>query len=148
MGEGASSAPDAALRLSMKHASGSSHSESEAKRHHADHSTRDVVMLLDDPDVGRPIDRCREVCRRGETFLVDVNDWDFAFRDKLRTCGSDGTTVACSSSGTIREHMPNESCLLNLLAAARNSNGSLQRKTIGKCSRQCKRGVLEAVEHC
>ena len=90
----------------------------------------------------------REVCRRKETFLIDVNDWDCEFRDKLRACGSDGTTVACSSSGTIRELMSNESCLLDLLDAARNGNGSLQRKTIGKCARQRKRGVLGAVEHC
>ena len=65
-----------------------------------------------------------------ETFLVDVNDWDCAFRDKLRASGSDGKTVACSSSATIRELMSNQSCLLDLLAAARNGNGSLQRKTI------------------
>ena len=48
MSEGASCAPDAAVRLSMKRSSDSSHSESEAKRLHTDHSTRDVVMLLDD----------------------------------------------------------------------------------------------------
>ena len=35
---------------------------------------RDVVMLLDDSDVGRAAERCREVCRRSETYLVDVND--------------------------------------------------------------------------
>ena len=45
MSEGASSASDA----------DSSHSESETKRHHTDHSTRDVVMLLDDSDVVRRI---------------------------------------------------------------------------------------------
>ena len=133
MSEGASSAPDAAVRLSMKRSSGSSHSESETKRLHTDHSMRDVVMLVDDPDVGRSIEWCREVCPRGETFLVDVNDWDCAFRDKLRACGSDGTTEPCSSSGTTRELMSNESCLLDLLAAARNGNGNLQKKTIGKC---------------
>ena len=44
--------------------------------------------------------------------------------------------------------MSNESCLLDLLAAARNGNGSLQRKTIGKCARQHKRGILRAVGHC
>ena len=53
MSEGASSAPDAPVRLSMQRSSESSHSESETKRHHADHSTRDVVMLLDDSVVGR-----------------------------------------------------------------------------------------------
>ena len=148
MSEGASSAPDATVRLSMKRSSDSSHSVSEAKRHHTDHSTRDVVMLLDDSDVSRAVEQCREVCRRKETFLlVDVNDWDCEFRDKLRACGSDGTTVACSSSGTTRELMCNESCLLDLLAAVRNDNGDLKRKTIGKCIRQHKRGILETVGH-
>ena len=127
MGEGASSAPDAAVRLSMKRSGDSSHSESETKSH-TDHSTRDVVMLLDDSDVGRAVEQCREVCRRKETFLVDVNDWDSAFRDKLRACGSDGTIVACSSSGTTRELMSSQWCLLDLLAAARNGNFHLQRK--------------------
>ena len=64
MSEGASGAPDAAVRLSMKRTSDGHHSESEIKRHHADRSTRDVVTLLDDSDVGRSIERCREVCRR------------------------------------------------------------------------------------
>ena len=91
MSEGSSGAPDAAVRLSMKRSSDSSYSETETKRLHTDHSMRDVVMFLDDADVGRSIERCREVCRRGETFLVDVSDWDRAFRDKLRACGSDGT---------------------------------------------------------
>ena len=72
MSEGASSAPDGAVRLSMKRSSDSSHSESETKRLHTDHSTRDVVMLLDDPDVSRAVEQCREVCRLKETFLVDV----------------------------------------------------------------------------
>ena len=40
--------------------------------------------------------------------------------------------------------MSNESCLLDLLAAARNGNGNLQRKTIGKCARQLKRGILRS----
>ena len=44
--------------------------------------------------------------------------------------------------------MSNESCLLDLLAAARNGNGDLQRNTIGKCVRQHKRGILGAVGHC
>ena len=105
-------------------------------------------MLLDGSDVGRAVERCREVCRRSETFLVDVNDWDCAFRDKLRACGSDGSTVACSSGGTTREVMSNESCLLDLLAAARSGNGNLQRKNIGKCVRQHIRGILGAVGHC
>ena len=146
--EGASSAPDAAVRLSMKRSSDSSHPESETKRLLSDHSTRDVVMLLDDSDASRAVEQCREVCRRRKTFLVDVNDWNCEFRDKLRACGSDGTTVGCSSGGTSREFMSNESCLLDLLAAARNGNGNLQRKTIGKCIRQHKRGILEAVGHC
>ena len=105
----------------MKRSSESSHSESETKR-------RDAVMLLDDSDAGRAVERCREDCRRSETFLVVVNDWDCAFRDKLRACGSDCTTVACSSSGITRELMSNESCLLDLLAAAGSGSGSLQRK--------------------
>ena len=49
MGEGAS-ALDAAVRLSMKRSSDSSHSEPETKGLHTDHSTRDVVVLLDDPE--------------------------------------------------------------------------------------------------
>ena len=76
MSEGTGGAPDAAVRLSMKRSSDSSHSESETKRLHTDQSTRDVVMLLDDPDVSRAVEQCREVCRQKETFLVDVNDWD------------------------------------------------------------------------
>ena len=126
----------------MKRSSESSHSESETKR-------RDAVMLLDDSDAGRAVERCREDCRRSETFLVDVNDCNFAFRDKLRACGSDGTSVACSSSGITRELMSKESCLLDILAAARSGNDSLQRKkTIGKCVRQHKRGTLGAAGHC
>ena len=105
-------------------------------------------MLLDDPDVSRAVEQCREVCRRKETFLVDVNDWACEFRDKLRACGSDGTTVACSSCGTTRELMSNESCLLDLLLAARNGNGNMQMKTIGKCVRQHKRGIQGAVGDC
>ena len=31
-------------------------------------------MLLDDSDVSHAVERCREVCRRKETFLVEVND--------------------------------------------------------------------------
>ena len=118
---------------------------SETKRLHTDHSTRDVVMLLNHPDVSRAVEQCREVCRRKETFLVDVNDLDCEFRDTLHACGSDGTTVACSRSGTTRELM---SCLFDLLAADRNGNGNLQRKTNGVCVRQHKRGILGAVGHC
>ena len=33
-------------------------------------------IFLDDSDVSRAIEQCREVCRRKETFLVDVIDWD------------------------------------------------------------------------
>ena len=76
MSEGASSAPDAAVRLSMNRLSDSSHSESETKRLHTDHSTCEVVVLLDVPDVSRAVEQCREVCRPKETFPVDVNDWD------------------------------------------------------------------------
>ena len=78
----------------MKRSSDSSHPESEIKRLHADHSTHDVVMLLDDFDVSHAVERCREVCRREGTFLVDANDWDCESRDNLRASGSDGTTAA------------------------------------------------------
>ena len=148
MSEGSRSAPDAAVRLNMKRSSDSSHSESATKRLHADHSTRDVVMLLDDSDVSHAVERCREVCRRKGTFLVDVNDWDCEYRDNLRACGSDGTTLACSSGGATKELVSNEPRLLDFPAAARNSNGNLQRNTIGKCVRQHKRGILGAVGHC
>ena len=94
------------------------------------------------------VERCREVCRRNGTFLVDVNDWDCESRDNLRACGSDGTTVVCSSGGVAEELMSNESRLLDFLAAARNSSGNLQRKTIAKCVRQHKCGTPEAVGHC
>ena len=83
MSEGASSSSDAAVRLSIKRSSDSSNSESETKRLHTDHSTRDVVMLLDDSDVSHAVERCREVCRRKGTFLVDVNDWDCESRDNF-----------------------------------------------------------------
>ena len=66
----------------------------------------------------------------------------------MRACGSDGTTVACYSGGATKELMSNEPRLLDFLAAARNSNGNLQRKTIAKCVRQHKCGLLEAVGHC
>ena len=76
MSEGASSSSDAAVRLSMKRLSDNSNSESETKSLHTGHSMCDVVMLLDDSDVSHAVERCREVCRRKGTFLVDVNDWD------------------------------------------------------------------------
>ena len=72
MSEGASSAPDAAVRLSMKRSSDSSHSESETKRLHTDHFTRDVVKLLDDPDVSRAVEQCREVCHRRERRILSM----------------------------------------------------------------------------
>ena len=53
LSEGASSAFDAAVRLSMKRSSDSSHSESETKRLHIDHSKRNVAMFLDGSDIGR-----------------------------------------------------------------------------------------------
>ena len=49
---------------------------------------------------------------------------------------------------TTRELMSNESCLLDLLVAARNGNDNLQRKTVEKCVGQHKRGILGAVGHC
>ena len=44
--------------------------------------------------------------------------------------------------------MSNEPRLLDVLAAARNSNGNLERKTIAKFVRQHKCGILGAVGHC
>ena len=73
---------------------------------------------------------------------------DCESRDRLRTFGSDGTVVACSSAETTKELMSNESRLLDVLAAARNRNGDLQWKTIAKCVRQHKCGVLRAVGNC
>ena len=132
----------------MKRSSDSSNSESETKRLHTDRSTRDVVVLLDVSDVSHAVEWCREVCRRKGTFLVDVNDWDCESRDNWRASGSDGTTVACSSGGATKELMSNEPRLPGFLAASRTSNGNLQRKTIAKCVRQHKCGILGAVGHC
>ena len=148
MSEGASCASDAAVRLSMKRSSDRPNYESDTKRLHTDHSTRDVVMLLDDSVVSQAVERCREVCRQKETFLVDVNDWDCELRDNLHAFGSDGTTVACSSGGTTRELISHESRLLDFLAAARDSDGNLQRKTIVKCVRQHKCSIQGAVGLC
>ena len=149
MSEGASRSPDAAVRLRMKRTSDdSSNSESATKRLLIDHSTHDVVMLLDGFDVGHPVEQCRTVCHGKGTFLVDVNDWDCESRDRLCTIGSDGTIVACSSGDTTRELMSNESRLLDVLAATRNRNGNLQRKTIVKCVREHKCGALGAVGNC
>ena len=44
--------------------------------------------------------------------------------------------------------MSDEPRLVDFLAAARNSNGNLQRKTIAKCVRQHNCGILVAVGHC
>ena len=132
----------------MKRSSDNSNPESETKRLHTCHSTRDGVMLLDDSGVSHAIERCREVCRRKGTSLVDVGDWECESRDHLRACGSDGTTVACSCGGAIRELMSNEPRFLDFLAASRSSNGNLQKKTIAKCVRQHKCGILGAVGRC
>ena len=149
MSEGASSSPDAAVRLRMERPSDdSSNSESATKRLHVDHSTRDVVMLLDGSDLGHAVEQCRKVCHGKGTFHVDVNDWDCESRNGLRTFGSDGTIVACSGGETTRELTSNESRLLDVLAAARNRNGDLQWKTTVKCVRQHKCGVLGAVGNC
>ena len=96
MSEGAGSSSDAAVRLSMKRSSNNPNSESEAKRLHTGHSMRDVVMLLDDSDVSRAVERVGKIVVERGTFLVDVNDWGCESRDNLRACGSDGTTVVCS----------------------------------------------------
>ena len=119
----------------MKRSSDSPHSESETKRLHTDHSTRDVVMLLDDSDVSQAFERCREVCLRKETFSCRCES-----RDNLRASGSDDTAVVCSSGGATRELMSNGSRLLDFLAAARKSSGNLQKKPIAKCVRQHKCG--------
>ena len=66
----------------------------------------------------------------------------------LRACGSDGTTVACFSGRATKEFMSTEARLFDFLAAACNSSGNSLRKTIAKCARQPKRGILEAVGHC
>ena len=145
MGEGASCSSNTCTKRSSDD---NSNRESEAKRFNADHSTRDVVMFLDDTDVCQVAEQCREVCRRKGTFLVDVNDWDSDSRDNLRAFGSDGAIVACSSGDVTRELMSNESRLLGFLAAARNSNGDLQKKTIAKCVRQHKCGLLGTVGRC
>ena len=100
MSEGASSSSNTWMKRSTDDCS---NSESRAKQFHADRFMRDVVMLLDDSEVSQAVSQCREVCRDKGTFLVDVNDWDSRSRDSLRALGSDGTTVACSSSGATRE---------------------------------------------
>ena len=93
-------------------------------------------------DVSHAVERCREVCRLKGTFLVDVNDWDCESRDNLRACGSDGTIVVCSSGGVAKELTSNESRLLDFLAAGCNSNCKLERKSIAKCVRHHKCGIL------
>ena len=85
MSEGPSSSPDAAVMLRMKRpCDDNSNSESATKRLHIDHSTRDVVTLLDGSDVGHAVEQCRTVCYGKGTFLVDVNDWDCESRGSLR----------------------------------------------------------------
>ena len=74
MSEGASSALDAAVRLSMNRSGDSSHPESETP----DHSTRDVVS--------REVEQCREVCRRKETFLVEFRDKTACLRLRYDCC--------------------------------------------------------------
>ena len=143
MRDGASSSSSSGVKRSNDDSS-----NPESETFHADPSTRDVVMLLNDSDANQAVEQCREVCRRSGTFLVDVDDWDSKSRDNLRVFGSDGTIVVRSSGGITRDLMSNESGLLDFLAAARNSNGNLQRKTIAKCVRQHKRGILGAVGHC
>ena len=79
---------------------------------------------------------------------MDVNDWDSASRDSLRALGSDGTVVTCTSGGATRKFMSNESRHLDLLAAARSRDGRLEVRTIAKCARQHRCGVLGALEDC
>ena len=62
-------------------------------------------MLLDDSAPSQSVSHCQEVSRQRREFLVDVNDWDAASRDSLRTFGSDGTTVTCTTGGVKKEVM-------------------------------------------
>ena len=69
-----------------------------------------------------------------------------------------GEVVGFGNDELLRNHLPrmfslikNESSGiedLDLFSVARNGNGNLQRKTIGKCVRQHKRGILGTVGHC
>ena len=93
MSEGTSSAPDAAVRLSMKRSS-----ELITPRAMLSCFWTILTSVTQSSRVGK-------FCRRQGTFLVDVNDWDTKSRDNLRACCSDGTTVACSSGGATKELM-------------------------------------------
>ena len=84
---------------------------------------------------------------REECFPVNVNHWGSASHDSLRALGSDGTVVTCTSGAT-RELRSNESRLFALLAAARSRDGCLERRTIAKCARQRKCGVVGTVDSC
>ena len=63
MSEGASGSSGAGTKRPNDHSS-----NPEAKRFHADHSPRDVVMLLDDSDVNRTVEQCRVICRERESI--------------------------------------------------------------------------------
>ena len=115
MSEGASSSPDAPVRFRMKRTSDdNSNSESATKRLHIDHSTRDVVMLLDGSDVGHAV---------GQSVMEKESS--------LLTCmtGTVNPEIACALSvqmvqlllaPVVRppgELMTNESRLLDVLAS-------------------------------
>ena len=83
------------LRLSHTLRFACSHSESETKRFHADHSAPDVVMLLIESGPSQSASVSRSPSAEG-VFLVDVIGWDSASGDSLRTLGSDCTIVTCT----------------------------------------------------
>ena len=144
MSEGASCSSDAAVRLSMKRSSDSSNSESETKSFTL---ITPRAMLSFFWMILMSVERLNSVVKSVVGRRHFLNDWDREPRDYLRAYGSDGTTVACSSGGATKELMSNGPRLLDFLAAARNSNGNLQRKTIAKCVRQHECGILGAVGH-
>ena len=127
MSEGAGSSSDAAVRLSLKRSSDIFSTLSLKQRDFI--LVTPCAMLLCFWMIRTSGTRLGGVGKFvvGGTFVVDVNDWDCESRDNLRACGSDVTTVVCSS-GVAKELMSNESRLLDFLAAARNSEGNLQRK--------------------
>ena len=104
----------------MKRSSDNPNFEFEAKRLHTGHSMRDLVMLLDDSDVSHAIERCREVCRRRGTCLVDVN-----FETICVFVAQMVQMLFAPLLVSPRNSCPIESRLLNFLAAVRNSDANL-----------------------
>ena len=118
MSEGASSAPDAAVRL----------------------GTARVTVLV-------PSQRQRDSILITPRAMLSCFWMTLMSVERLNSVVKSvvGKDVSCRCE---RLGLSNESCLLDLLAAARDGNGNLQRKIIGKCVRQHKRGILGAVGHC